>query len=182
MQPPFPAPIGDAPSTPPEVAARGFQLRLLRADDEGWLRDLYASTRADELARVPWPDAMRRTFCDQQFDLQHRHFVTFHPRAAFLAIEAGATGPAGRLYLDRSGADDLVVDIALFPPVRGRGLGSALLCALREDAAARGRGVALHVSHQNYAARRLYERQGFVAESSSPSHLLMRWAPATAVS
>jgi GNAT superfamily N-acetyltransferase len=175
VQPPFPARPGDAWETPPRLAARGFHLRPLRNDDEPWLRELYASTRADELASVPWTVAMRRAFCDQQFDLQHRHFVGYHGDADFLAIEHRGGEPAGRLYLDRSGEEDLVVDIALFPAFRGGGIGTVLLTAILDEATARARAVALHVAHHNPAARRLYERLGFVPVTSSPSHLLMRW-------
>lgn len=182
MQPPFPVRPGDAWATPSGVAAHGFDMRPLRDEDEPWLRDLYASTRADELACVPWGEPMRRAFCDQQFDLQHRHFMAHYRGACFLAIQHHIDRPAGRLYLDRAGEHDLVIDIALFPAFRGRGIGGALLGAVLDGAAARGRATALHVAHHNLRARRLYERLGFVPVASSPSHLLMRRQPPADVS
>ena len=174
----FPSGVREPWPTPAAVLGLDLRLRTLRTDDERWLRDLYASTRAEELATVPWPDALRRAFCDQQFDLQHRHFVTHYAGAEFLAIEHAAEGPAGRLYLDRSTPEHLLVDIALFPRFRGRGIGGALLTAIREDAASRARGVGLHVANHNVAARRLYERQDFVPVESTGTHLKMRWPAA----
>jgi GNAT superfamily N-acetyltransferase len=48
---------------------------------------------------------------------------------------------------------------------RGRGVGQALLAAVRAEAAARGMdGVSLEVYAFNDAARAFYEREGFVAE------------------
>jgi ribosomal protein S18 acetylase RimI-like enzyme len=68
---------------------------------------------------------------------------------------------AGRLWLDE-GDDRLhILDIALLPAWRGRGLGTRCLQALAE--AAGQRPLSIHVEIHN-PARRLYERLGFVAE------------------
>ena len=48
--------------------------------------------RADELARVAWPDSVKRAFLADQFALQHRHYLAHYADAWFLAIEqAGET-------------------------------------------------------------------------------------------
>lgn len=169
----FPAANGPTWPTPAALAAGGIGVRPLDARDHVWLRELYASTRTDELSAVTWPDAAKRAFLDQQFDLQHRHFVTHFAGADYLAIESGAR-PIGRLYLDRTRDAWLVVDIALLPEWRGAGLGSALLSAVCEDAAAARRDVELHVALNNPRARRLYERHGFASIEQSATHLLMR--------
>ncbi|QPH55660.1 GNAT family N-acetyltransferase [Pontivivens ytuae] len=60
-------------------------------------------------------------------------------------------------------ADNLLADgIAVAPDMRGRGVGTALLYALDEEARARGkRGVRLDVIDRNIRARALYERHGY---------------------
>lgn len=58
-------------------------------------------------------------------------------------------------------ADVPELSIAVAPEARGRGVGGALLAALKQTARAQGyRALSLSVDRGN-AARRLYERQGF---------------------
>jgi ribosomal protein S18 acetylase RimI-like enzyme len=53
-----------------------------------------------------------------------------------------------------------MVDIAILPPWRGRGVGGALLRALQDEARAAVRPLTIHVERMN-PAMRLYERLGF---------------------
>ncbi len=163
--------------TPALLAERGFSLRAANDDDLPWLRDLYASTRAEEMAPVPWPEIAKRSFLDQQFGLQHQHYLNHFGDADFLVIEHAERGPAGRYYLQRVAPEHLLVDISVFPSLRGSGIGTALIRQSQQDAAALGRGMRLHVQQSNPAARRLYERLGFVADGTEGTHRLMRWLP-----
>jgi len=65
---------------------------------------------------------------------------------------------------------ELVVD----PAFQGRGVGTHVLRSVIDDARRLGRRVELQVLHDNDGARRLYERVGFRACSSTPTHLHMR--------
>lgn len=175
---PFPAERPDRMQTPARLAERGFSLRALHDGDLPWLRDLYATTRADEMAPVPWPEIAKRAFLDQQFALQHQHYLAHYADTDFLAIEQAGRGPVGRYYLQRAGSGDLIVDISLFPDLRGSGVGSALIRHSQAEAAALGRGMRLHVMRTNPAARRLYERLGFVVtDDTGASHIPMAWTP-----
>lgn len=177
---PFPAERPDRMTTPALLAERGFSLRWLREDDLPWLRDLYATTRADEMAPLPWPASAKRQFLDQQFALQHQHYLARYGDTDFLAIERRGL-PAGRYYLQRVAPDHLIVDICLFPGLRGHGAGAALIRQSQADAAALGRGMHLHVLEANPGARRLYERLGFVVSGQAlhGTHVPMHWAPPT---
>jgi GNAT superfamily N-acetyltransferase len=184
----FPAPRTDVDRLvePAQLIERGFCLRPAHHEDLPWLRQLYASTRAEEMAPVPWPEATKRAFLAQQFELQHRHFTGYFPHADFWLI-VGARGPIGRLYRDRAlstdsrPGDDLVVDICFLPEWRSRGLGSLLLNAAQASAAARHRGLRLHVQMHNSRAMALYRRLGFAlvdAGDATGSHIEMRWTAA----
>jgi GNAT superfamily N-acetyltransferase len=144
---------------PPSVANLG--LRQAGPDDERFLFTLYVSTRALEVARLPWSDAEKEAFLRMQFDAQRRHYAAQFPAAAHDLILVDGE-PAGRLYVDRDESAILVVDIALLPEHRGRGIGTALLTGLLAEADAAGQTVSVHVERGN-PARRLYERLGFVA-------------------
>ncbi|MCF7221537.1 GNAT family N-acetyltransferase [Lysobacter sp. TLK-CK17T] len=161
---------------PAPLTGRGLRLRHATDPDLPWLRRLYAATRAQEMAQLPWPEAVRQTFLDQQFDLQHRHYVTHYGDGDFLIVE-DADGPVGRYYLHRSTPEHLIVDISLLPERRNRGIGAALIAASQAHACAEGCGMHLHVAVHNPAARRLYERLGFVVITTEGAHHRMRWSP-----
>ena len=174
---PFPRERPGGPTTPALLAERGFSLRGLRDADLPWLRDLYATTRAEEMAPVPWPDAAKRAFLDQQFNLQHRHYLVHYADADFLAVEHAERGPVGRYYLHRTAPNHLLIDISLMPALRGAGLGGTLIGHSQREAAALGRGMRLHVLGGNPGARRLYERLGFIADGGEGGYVAMRWSP-----
>jgi ribosomal protein S18 acetylase RimI-like enzyme len=162
---------------PALLRERGLGVRAAVEADLPFLARLYAHTRDEELAAVPWPDDVRQAFIANQFALQHRHYVQHFPDADFLVIHQDGLG-VGRFYLARDGEDDLVVDITLLPDWRGLGIGRALIEAAAQQASARGHGLHLHVLHTNPAARRLYERLGFRIDADTGTHLHMRRAPA----
>nr|WP_193570496.1 GNAT family N-acetyltransferase [Luteibacter yeojuensis] len=147
-------------------------------DDVRYLRDLYAASRAEELAPIPWPAAAKRSFCDSQFDLQHRHYVAQFATGDFLVVLHGDAA-VGRLYLHESPGELRIVDILLDETVRGKGVGSALLRRLQQEVRERQLAtLALQVLVTNQAARRLYERHGFMLEGDETAmHLEMRWRP-----
>lgn len=163
--------------TPALLAERRFFLRALCDSDLPWLCALYVSTRSDEMAQVPWPDHVKRQFLEQQCLLQHRHYLGHHGEASFLAIEHRNLGPVGNFYLLQTPPEHLIIHISLLPHMRASGLGSALVRQAQADAAALGRGVRLHVLETNTRARALYERLGFMPETSEGAHLSMRWCP-----
>jgi RimJ/RimL family protein N-acetyltransferase len=150
-------------------------LRGATEADLPFLRDLHAALRAEEMAVAPWPPMVKQAFLDDQFRLQHHHFLTYSPEGDFLIVETDGA-PIGRLYLDRA-SDQAggwrVLDIGFPPEQRRRGFGAALikwtLAWARRAGAAH---VDLHVVRANVQARALYERLGFqlVRPDDHPTH------------
>ncbi len=140
-----------------------------------FLRDLFASFRAEELALAPWSDPQKKAFCDSQFDLQDRHFHAHFPDADFLIVERHGQ-PIGRLYLDRGTDGFLVVDIGFLVEARGMGLGRDLLRTIHAQARRAGASkVWLHVLIHNPRAMALYERLGFRRVILDGAHWRMEW-------
>jgi ribosomal protein S18 acetylase RimI-like enzyme len=153
-----------------------LRLRPARASDRALLFQVYASTRADELAVVPWDEPTKQAFLAQQFEAQDVHYKRHYPDASFELIEVDGQ-PAGRLYVDRRDEEIRIIDIALLPPFRGRGIGGALLSELLDEADASGRKLSIHVEREN-RARMLYQRLGFtVAADDGGVYLLMERPP-----
>jgi ribosomal protein S18 acetylase RimI-like enzyme len=144
------------------MSAPDVALRPAGADDAAFFARVYASTRAEELARAPFSDAEREAFLEQQFAAQSAHYARVHGDAAYSVVLVDGA-PAGRLIVASDASDDevQVVDVALLPAFRGRGVGRRLLEPVLAAAQATGRPVGIHVERTN-AARRLYERLGFV--------------------
>ncbi|MCX7557405.1 GNAT family N-acetyltransferase [Xanthomonadaceae bacterium JHOS43] len=150
----MPAPSGATLSLPP-----GLRLRSIVEADLPLLERVYASTRTEELAQTDWDDAQKAAFLHFQFHAQHQHYITHYADAEFFVIERDDAA-TGRLYLHWRASELRIVDIALLPEHRGAGIGSALLHALIDAAAARGAFVSIHVEKMNRAMA-LYYRLGF---------------------
>jgi ribosomal protein S18 acetylase RimI-like enzyme len=165
---------GDAfVSLPPSLAARGFALRPESDEDIPFLRRLYASTRAAELELTNWGDAQKLAFTDSQFDFQRRHYRTYYPATKWGVLEDNGV-PMGRLYLERRATTLLIIDIALLPEWRRRGLGTALLEWVGAQAHAAGKSVTVAVEKNN-RAQTLYRRLGFREIGDHGVHWDMEW-------
>lgn len=160
---------------PAALVAKGFALRPETDDDLPFLLRLYASTREQELASVPWSPEQKQAFLTQQFQAQRHHYRTHIPLCRFEVLEHGGEA-IGRLYLEPRQTQLHIVDIALLPDWRGRGIGTAILQALIDTAAETGRGVGIFVEKFNPALR-LYRRLGFGEIQDTGIYLEMERPP-----
>jgi ribosomal protein S18 acetylase RimI-like enzyme len=152
-------------------------LRPVQDGDEPFLLRVYAGTRAEELARVPWTAEQKAAFVAQQFAAQTIHYAQHYPGMSADVIVVDDV-PAGRLLVDRRDDAFLIVDISILPELRGRGAGSVLLRAILDEATAAGKPVVIHVERFNRALG-LYERLGFRAVGDHGVYLRMEWEPAS---
>ncbi|AZO40325.1 GNAT family N-acetyltransferase [Mesorhizobium sp. M7D.F.Ca.US.005.01.1.1] len=141
--------------------------------DLPFLSQVYASTRAEELALTSWTEAQKTAFLDMQFQAQHAHYQQHYPQADWVVVMSGADD-IGRLYIERWQSQHRIIDIAFLPAHCGKGFGAALLSDLIDEASAVGKSVSIHVEKNN-PARRLYQRLGFtVTEDKGVYDLMIR--------
>ena len=151
-------------------------LRPAGADDRDFLLRVYASTREEELRLVDWSDEQKAAFVQQQFEAQDAYYREHYDPATFDVIETDGEA-AGRLYVARWEDEIRIIDIALLPEYRGRGIGTALLRSLLDEGACTGKRVSIHVERNNPALR-LYERLGFAPVEDRGVYLLLEATPA----
>jgi ribosomal protein S18 acetylase RimI-like enzyme len=142
-------------------------------EDDSFLCQVFASTRERLLASLPFDAAQREAFVRQQHLCQNQHYRRHYPNASFEIVCSGDQR-IGRLYVNRTREEILIIDIALLPEYRGAGIGRELLEDLLAEAAGTGRQVALHVDKFNPALR-LYQRLGFRIIQDAGADWAMEW-------
>ncbi len=150
-----------------------LQLRPVRPDDQDFLFQAYASTRAEEMALVNWDAAQQHAFLQMQFNAQTQHYRIHYPNAEYKIILHNQTA-IGRLIVNRADDEILLMDIALLPEYRNTGLGTALIRELIAEARHTRKPLRLHVETFNPALR-LYERLGFTRIGETGIYREMEW-------
>jgi GNAT superfamily N-acetyltransferase len=145
------------------------------AADEILLFNLYAETRAEEIASFGWDTATRDAFLRMQFKAQRQGYRSMFPQAICMIILASGE-PIGRMVVNHTESEIRLVDIVLLAPYRGRGIGTRLLLDLRTQAAAKRKPLRLHVV-KNSRAGRLYARLGFARTDDTGVYEELEWQP-----
>lgn len=145
-------------ATAPHTSTRTTpSLRAVVDTDAPFLRELFESAHP-HLQFVPLPEDQLRGLIDMQWRAQRLGYAAQWPDAHDAIIEC-AGQPVGRLLVHH-GDVTTIVDIAVFPRHRNRGLGSAALSTVLAAADRDQRVVRLTVADGN-PAQRLYVRLGF---------------------
>lgn len=160
---------------PTSPALSDFECRPETPADQDFLLRLYASTRED-LDQTGLEETQKRLLIEMQFKAQCRQYDFAFPGAEHRIVQISGE-PVGRMLLHKTADDVRLVDIAILPSYRNRGIGAALIKDLQNDAAKSGCTVSLKVQKTNLA-RELYRRMGFQAADDDGSHLAMVWSRA----
>jgi GNAT superfamily N-acetyltransferase len=165
----------DSQATDQSPAFSSITCRPVGLDDYAFLVEVYASTRADEMALVPWNADQRQAFVRMQFASQQEHYQNTFPTASHQIILSNGR-PVGRLYVARLEQEIRIVDITLMPSERNAGIGSSLLSGLLDEAGRVGKVVRIYVENYN-SSLRLFERLNFKPIEQHGIHLLLEWSP-----
>jgi len=160
------------------AAARDVVLRPVSAADETDLRAVHAQTHCEQLI-ASVPDAvMVASLARMQYDAQQTQYRAAYPDSVDQLITVSGE-VAGRCWTDLSRSALRILDIAVLPAFRRRGVATAVVTLQLRRAAATGVPVALSVWSGNDTARRLYAGLGFAstADDNSDGYLTMTCRP-----
>lgn len=141
-------------------------LRPVTADDEEFVFRVYASTRAEEVARTGWDAGQQESFLRMQFGLRQKDYAgRLDPAGHQVILRDGR--PVGAIWVSRDGREIRLADLSLLPAARGAGIGTRLVGELLEESDRTGKPVRLMVEKTNEAGIRLYRRLGFEVEGET---------------
>jgi ribosomal protein S18 acetylase RimI-like enzyme len=153
-----------------------LRLRPEREADQPFRYRLFVDSRLPEFALLlqqVGPDAYDQLM-RMQFQAQTVTYRMNFPRARFDIIELDGE-PIGRIVVDRPGTQIHIVDQAVVPALRNRGLGATLMHTLMDEAARDALPVRLKVASTNDPSMRLYARLGFLPIETDPFYIEMEW-------
>jgi GNAT superfamily N-acetyltransferase len=152
-----------------------LSLRAVCAGDESFLLQVYASTRADELALTGWTEAQREAFLQMQLTAQLKHYQSHYPEAEHLIILLGDVA-VGRLYVARLSNEIRILDVTVLPAYRGRDVGTRIIGRLKSEASATRRPLRIFVESFNPSLC-FFEGLGFVKVGEFAHNHLLEWCP-----
>lgn len=152
-----------------------IEYQAVEPTDLEFLLRVYVSTRIEEMAITRWPDSKIQPFLRSQFLAQHAYYQEKFKGAHFQIILVNKI-PAGRLYWNQSTDEFHVIDIALLPEFRGRGIGGSVMKFILEEAEKSRLATRIHVELNNPAIR-LYQRLGFTPLQVDGIYQLMEHLP-----
>jgi len=146
--------------------------RAPHATDAPFLAALYLATRPD-LGALPVPRSVIEGIARHQQQLQVNEYAQRYPAAETWLLTDGKE-EVGRVVLDWTSDTLRVVDLAVAPHARRRGVARTMLVAL-QHACLGQRTMTLRVRCENSAARALYAACGFAVVQDDGATLELAW-------
>jgi ribosomal protein S18 acetylase RimI-like enzyme len=159
----------------PSSEPSDITLRPVAREDHEFLVDVYGSTRAAEMALVPWTIEQQQAFIRSQFAAQQDHYAQKYPAANHDIIMSGER-QVGRLYVARLDHEIRIVDITVLPGEQNSGIGTYLIKQLLDEAQRSAKVTRIYVEEFNPSLR-LFDRLGFSVREQQGFHLLLEWSP-----
>lgn len=150
-------------------------LRLVQAlpEDETFLVEVYAGSRAEEMRNWGWSTQEKEEFLSMQYRFQVQAYRMKYPGADCYVILMDKQR-TGRLIVARTDDAIMVVDISLLAGFRNWGIGTHVLEMLQKESEECLKPLVLRVLISN-PARNLYERLGFRITQQSDLLYHMEW-------
>jgi RimJ/RimL family protein N-acetyltransferase len=151
-----------------------LRLRSERPEDRTFRFRLFCDSRPPEWYQVTLEPSVREQVMRMQFEAQTKTYAARFPKARFDIVELEGE-PVGRIVVNRPGVMVHVVDHAIVPGLRNRGLGTSIMQALMDEAAEARVPVRLKVADANDPSLKLYLRLGFKPIETAPFYIELEW-------
>jgi ribosomal protein S18 acetylase RimI-like enzyme len=158
----------------PHASTVSIRQRPVSAEDETMLLELFAADKRAEFAAFGLPAEQAESLVVLQYRGRAFTYSQRYPEAEDSILLDVDGMPAGRLLVNRAQDCWRIVDIAVLPSHRGKGLATAAIRDCQARGAGCGASLELSVAPAN-PARMLYERLGFRATSATALAIEMEW-------
>ena len=150
------------------------------AEDEALLFELFAPDRVAQFVSCGIPPEEAMSLVEMQYHGSKMTYQARYPHAVDSILFNASGAAVGRLLIDRQANCWRIVDIAVMPEHRSKGLATEALKECQELCKRNGSTLALQVSPTN-PAMRLYERLNFRIVNRDTHSVHMLWSAADGV-
>ena len=142
--------------------------------DEIFLYDLYHAVRAPEFALAPVTPGQKEHLIRMQFRGQMSAYAEMFPNSCCHVVMLDGK-PSGRLWVAMLESEYHLVDIAVHPSLQSKGIGTALVRRLQQEAATARLPIRCCVFRYNPGSLRFHQRLGFSIVREDSMHYYMEW-------
>lgn len=144
--------------------------------DEIFLYDLYFAIRGPEFAQTPLTPTQREHLIRMQFHGQMSSYTQQFPNSCYHIVLLDSK-PVGRLWVTQLEREFHLVNIAVHPSVQSKGIGTALVQRLQQEATRARLPVTSCVSRFNPGSLRFHKRLGFQTLREDMMNTFLEWRP-----
>jgi GNAT superfamily N-acetyltransferase len=148
--------------------------------DEIFLYELYVAIRGPLFAMAPITPTQREHLLRMQFRAQLSSYTQQFPNSCYHLVLLDSK-PVGRLWVAPGGDSFLLVDIAIHPSLQSKGLGTALVQRLQQEAQNAKLPIRSTVDRFNPGSLRFHQRLGFQVVREDQLQYYLEWQPAPLV-
>ena len=142
--------------------------------DEIFLYELYSAVRGPEFALAPVSANEKENLLRMQFRAQMSSYTQMYPNSCSHIVLLDSK-PVGRLWVAQMDSEFHLVDIAVHPSVQSKGIGSALMQRLQQEAARARMPIRSCVFKFNPGSVRFHKRLGFSIVREDEMNYFMEW-------
>jgi len=142
--------------------------------DEIFLYDLYSAVRAPEFELAPIPAEQKELLIRMQFRAQLSAYTDTYPNSCYHLVLLDSK-PVGRLWVAPGDGELQLVDIAVHPKLQGKGIGTALVKRLQQEAANARLPIRSCVMRFNPGSLRFHKRLGFNIMREDLMYFYLEW-------
>lgn len=144
--------------------------------DEIFLYELYSAVRGPEFALAPITPTQREHLIRMQFRGQMTSYAQMYPNSCYHIVLLDGK-PIGRRWVAQLDRVFHLVDIAVHPSIQSKGIGTALVQRLQQEAAKANLPVHSIVNRFNPGSLRFHKKLGFSVIREDQLHCYLEWRP-----